>query len=100
MEHRLKCSLHEDGICRILRTASVSDKSSGWTERNLMKRILRNFMKSVVKFGMAGKHPANICLNKDGKNCHNCGGACHDGEFKKFPGYQYDFVGGDSKPEE
>ena len=52
------------------------------------------------KFGMAGKHPANICLNKDGKNCHNCGGACHDGEFKKFPGYQYDFVGGDSKPEE
>ena len=27
---------------------------------------------------------------------HNCGGACHDGgEFKKFPGYQYDFVGGD-----
>ncbi len=29
-----------------------------------------------------------------------CGGACHDGEFKKFPGYQYDFVGGgDSQPE-
>ena len=23
-----------------------------------------------------------------------------DGEFKKFPGYQYDFVGGDSKPAE
>ena len=52
------------------------------------------------KFGMAGKHPANLCLNKDGHNCHNCGGACHDGEFKKFPGYQYDFVGGDSKPAE
>ena len=52
------------------------------------------------KFGMAGKHPANLCLNKDGHNCHNCGGACHDGEFKKFPGYQYDFVGGgDSQPE-
>ena len=51
------------------------------------------------KFGMAGKHPANLCLNKDGHNCHNCGGACHDGEFKKFPGYQYDFVGGgDSQP--
>ena len=49
---------------------------------------------------MAGKHPANLCLNKDGHNCHNCGGACHDGEFKKFPGYQYDFVGGDSKPAE
>ena len=47
-----------------------------------------------------GKHPANLCLNKDGKNCHNCGGACQDGEFKKFPGYQYDFVGGDSKPAE
>ena len=52
------------------------------------------------KFGMAGKHPANLCLNKDGKNCHNCGGACQDGEFKKFPGYQYDFVCGDSKPAE
>ena len=52
------------------------------------------------KFGMAGKHPANLCLNKDGKNCHNCGGACQDGEFKKIPGYQYDFVGGDSKPAE
>ena len=52
------------------------------------------------KFGMPGKHPANLCLNKDGKNCHNCGGACQDGEFKKFPGYQYDFVGGDSKPAE
>ena len=39
-------------------------------------------------------------INKDGKNCHNCGGACQDGEFKKFPGYQYDFVGGDSKPAE
>ena len=48
------------------------------------------------KFGMAGKHPANLCQNKSGMNCHNCGGACHDGgEFKKFPGYQYDFVGGD-----
>ena len=46
------------------------------------------------------KHPANIYMNKDGKNCHNCGGACQDGEFKKFPGYQYDFVGGDSKPAE
>ena len=52
------------------------------------------------KFGMPGKHPASLCQNKDGMNCHNCGGACHDGEFKKFPGYQYDFVGGDSKPEE
>ena len=49
---------------------------------------------------MAGKHPAHLCLNKDGHNCHNCGGACHDVEFKKFPGYQYDFVGGgDSQPE-
>ena len=67
------------------------------------ERIEKNIQKLYEirrKFGMAGKHPANICLNKDGKNCHNCGGACHDGEFKKFPGYQYDFVGGDSKPEE
>ncbi len=24
--------------------------------------------------GLPGKHPANLCLNKDGVNCHNCGG--------------------------
>ena len=27
-------------------------------------------------------------------NCHNCGGACHNEDYKQFPGYQYDFVGG------
>ena len=47
------------------------------------------------KFGMPGKHPANLCLNKDGKNCHNCGG-CGSEDYKQFPGYQYDFVGKDS----
>ena len=46
------------------------------------------------KFGMPGKHPANLCQNKDGVNCHNCGGACHNEDYKQFPGYQYDFVGG------
>ena len=51
------------------------------------------------KFGMPGKHPANICLNKDKLNCHNCG-ACAGEDYKQFPGYQYDFVGkncGDKK---
>ena len=52
------------------------------------------------KFGMPGKHPASLCQNKDGMNCHNCGGACHNEDYKQFPGYQYDFVGGDSKPAE
>lgn len=28
------------------------------------------------KMGLPGKHPANVCLNKDGMNCHNCGGSC------------------------
>ncbi len=46
------------------------------------------------KFGMPGKHPASLCQNKDGLNCHNCGGACHNEDYKQFPGYQYDFVGG------
>jgi L-fuculose-phosphate aldolase len=42
------------------------------------------------KFGMPGKHPANVCLNKGGTNCHNCGGNC--GEIDRtMPGYQYDF---------
>ena len=40
------------------------------------------------KFGMPGKHPASLCLNKDGKNCHNCGGACHREDYKQVPGYQ------------
>ena len=59
--------------------------------------FLRNIKKLYEirrKFGMPGKHPANLCQNKDGVNCHNCGGACHNEEYKQFPGYQYDFVGG------
>ena len=30
------------------------------------------------KFGMKGKHPANVCLRlKEGKpSCHGCGGTC------------------------
>jgi len=24
------------------------------------------------KLGMQGRHPADICQNKNGKNCHNC----------------------------
>ena len=26
--------------------------------------------------GLPGKHPADLCQNKDGMNCHNCGGSC------------------------
>ena len=37
--------------------------------------------------------------NKDGVNCHNCGGACHSQDYKQFPGYQYDFVGSETKAE-
>ncbi len=25
------------------------------------------------QMGLPGKHPADLCLNKDGANCHNCG---------------------------
>lgn len=28
------------------------------------------------KMGLPGKHPANLCVNKDGLNCHNCGSHC------------------------
>ena len=28
------------------------------------------------QMGLPGKHPANLCQNKDGLNCHNCGGSC------------------------
>lgn len=28
------------------------------------------------QMGLPGKHPANLCQNKDGVNCHNCGGNC------------------------
>ena len=47
------------------------------------------------KFGMPGKHPANVCLNKGGANCHNCGGSCSDID-RTMPGYQYDFSDGTS----
>ncbi len=30
------------------------------------------------QMGLPGKHPANLCQNKDGLNCHNCGGACKE----------------------
>ncbi len=44
-----------------------------------MKENIEKLYEIRRKFGMPGKHPANLCLNKDGMNCHNCGGACHDG---------------------
>ena len=28
------------------------------------------------QMGLPGKHPANLCQNKNGMNCHNCGGNC------------------------
>ena len=32
------------------------------------------------QMGLPGKHPANLCQNKDGMNCHNCGGGCDSGK--------------------
>ncbi len=37
------------------------------------------------KMGLPGKHPADLCQNKGGTNCHNCGNGCgsvsaHNGE--------------------
>ena len=26
------------------------------------------------KMGLPGRHPADLCMNRDGLNCHNCGG--------------------------
>lgn len=40
------------------------------------------------KFGMPGKHPANVCLNKGTTNCHNCDSSV---DYSKFPGYEYNF---------
>jgi len=28
------------------------------------------------QMGLSGKHPADLCQNKGGVNCHNCGGGC------------------------
>ena len=28
------------------------------------------------QMGLPGKHPADLCQNKNGLNCHNCGGSC------------------------
>ena len=44
------------------------------------------------KFGMPGKHPANVCLNTGTDNCHNCGGSCGGhADYSQFPGYEYNF---------
>ena len=46
------------------------------------------------KFGMPGKHPANVCLNAGSEhNCHNCGGNCGGAIDRTMPGYEYDFSG-------
>ena len=39
------------------------------------------------QFGIPGKHPADICLNKNGPNCHNCStvSASHDGNSNFNP---------------
>ncbi len=29
------------------------------------------------KMGLPGKHPANLCQNKSGVNCHNCASSCN-----------------------
>ena len=31
------------------------------------------------QFGLPGKHPADLCQNKGGLNCHNCSGSCVSG---------------------
>jgi len=45
------------------------------------------------KFGMPGKHPANVCLNQGKDNCHNCSSCagCDPEVMKTMPGYNYDF---------
>ena len=62
---------------------------------SMVQDIVQEVMaKMQIADAPTGKHPANLCQNKDGVNCHNCGGACHSQDYKQFPGYQYDFVGG------
>ena len=40
--------------------------------------------------GLPGKHPANLCQNKGGMNCHNCGANCgeHSGSITSPGGAQ------------
>ena len=57
-------------------------------------------MRSVVNSVCLENILQTSVRTKTGLNCHNCGGACHNEDYKQFPGYQYDFVGGDSKPAE
>ena len=42
--------------------------------------------------GLQGKHPADLCLNKGGVNCHNCGGGCGSSEEKKDVAADADLV--------
>lgn len=60
------------------------------------KENIRKLYEIRRQFGLPGKHPANVCLNKDDDNCHNCS-ECGT-EYENMPGYQYNF-GCDSKEE-
>ena len=37
------------------------------------------------QFGLPGKHPADLCQNKGGVNCHNCGGSSCSGSVNADP---------------
>ena len=58
------------------------------------KENIKKLYQIRQKFGMAGKHPAEVCLNGGKTNFNNCGsGASID---TSMPGYQYDFSEGGS----
>ena len=50
--------------------------------KELSKEQVERLYEIRRKFGMKGKHPANICLNaKEGKpSCHSCGGCASKAE--------------------
>lgn len=40
------------------------------------KKTVEKLYEIRRQMGLPGKHPADLCQNKGGTNCHNCGGSC------------------------
>ncbi len=49
------------------------------------KKTIEKLYEIRRQMGLPGKHPADLCANKGGTNCHNCGGGCATGSVSAEP---------------
>ena len=73
MVYRPECSLHEDGVVEFYAQLLYQSRLLGGP-KEFDKETIEKLYEIRRKMGLPGKHPADLCLNKNGLNCHNCGG--------------------------